>query len=141
MSSQLDRMVPLFDGSNYHTWATSMTAFLCSQHLWGIVSGREGRPLDLSSGRAAVAATGTSPAQPAIPPPTQEEVSERQRAQREWVEKDDQALGMIQLRLSYSLYSLCGLSAWRTWKNLEEQFGKPGAATIFAVRGQLVLTV
>ena len=47
MSSQLDRMVPLFDGSNYRTLATSMTAFLHSQCLWGIVSGREGRPLDL----------------------------------------------------------------------------------------------
>ena len=123
MSSQLNHMVPLFDGSNYCTWATSMTAFLCSQHLWGIVSSREGRPSDLPSGRAAVAATGTSPAQLAIPP-TWEEVSERQRAQREWAEKDDQALGMIQLWLSHSLYSLCGLSAWRTWKNLEEQFGK-----------------
>ena len=52
MSSQLDHMVPLFDGSNYCTWATSMTAFLCSQRLWGIVSGREGRPSDLPSVRA-----------------------------------------------------------------------------------------
>ena len=62
MSSQLDRMVPLFDGSNYCTWATGMTAFLRSQQLWGIVSGREVRPSDLSSRRAAVAATSTSPA-------------------------------------------------------------------------------
>ena len=92
MSSQLDCMVPLFDGSNYRTWATSMTAFLHSQRLWGIVSGREGRPSDLPSGRAAVAATRTSPAQPAIPPPTQDEVSERQRAQREWTEKDHHSL-------------------------------------------------
>ena len=83
MSSQFDHMVPLFDGSNYHTWATSMIAFLLSQCLWGIVSGREGRPSDLPSGRAAVAATSTSPAQLAIPAPTQEEVSERQRVGRE----------------------------------------------------------
>ena len=61
MSSQLGCMVPLFDGSNYQTWATNMTAFLCSQHLWGIVSGRESRPSDLPSGTAAVAATITSP--------------------------------------------------------------------------------
>ena len=63
------RLVPV------HTWATSMTAFLCSQCLWEIVSGRENEPLDLPSGRAAVAATSTSPAQLAIPAPTQEEVS------------------------------------------------------------------
>ena len=48
------------------------------------------------------------------------------------MEKDDQALGMIQLWLSHSLYSLCGTTSWHTWKNLEEQFGKPGAAMIFA---------
>ena len=132
MSSQLDRMVPLFDGSNYRTWATDMTAFLRSQRLWGIVSGRESRPSDLPSGRAAQSATSQSPAQPAIPPPTQEEVSERQRAQREWTEKDEQALGIIQLRLSHNLHSLIGLNAYRTWRNVEDQFGTPGAAIIFA---------
>ena len=59
-------------------------------------------------------------------------MSERQRAQRKWTEKDDQALGMVQLWLSHSLYSLCRLSAYCTWRNLEEQFGKPGVAMIFA---------
>ena len=132
MSSQLNHMVPLFDGSNYHTWATDMTAFLCSQHLWGIVSGRETRPLDLSSGRAAVVATGTSPAQLAIPAPSQEEVSERQRLQREWMEKDEQALRIIQLQPSHNLHSLIGINTYWTWRNLEDHFGTPGAAIIFA---------
>ena len=67
MSSQLNHMVPLFDGSNYRTWATNMTAFLRSQHLWGIVSGRKNKPENLPSPRAAIAAVGTTPAQPAIP--------------------------------------------------------------------------
>ena len=66
MSSQLNHMVPLFVGSNYRTWATDMTAFLRTQCLWGIFSAREARPLDLLSGRAAVVATSTSPAQPAL---------------------------------------------------------------------------
>ena len=74
----------------------------------------------------------TTPAQPAIPAPSQEEVNERLRKQREWMEKDEQALGMIQLRLSHTLYSLCGLTSYRTWRNLEDQFGKPGAVMIFA---------
>ena len=132
MSSQLDRMVPLFDGSNYRTWATDMTAFLRSQRLWGIVSGREVRPSDLSSGRAAVAATSSSPAQPAIPPPSQEEVSKRQRLQREWMEKDEQALGILQLRMSHNLHSLIGIHSYQMWRNMEDQFGTPGAAIIFA---------
>ena len=131
MSSQLNHMVPLFDGSNYCTWATDMTAFLCSQCLWGIVSGREVRPSDLPSGRAAVAATSTSPAQLAIPAPSQE-VSERQRLQREWTEKYEQALGIIQLWLSHNLHSLIEINTYQTWRNLEDHFGTPGAAIIFA---------
>ena len=112
MSSQIDCLVSLFNGSDYHSWATFMTAFLRSQCLWGIVSGRESRPLDLSSGRAAVAATSTTPAQPAIPAPTPEQVSERQREQREWIEKDEQAQGIIQLCLAHNLHSLMGISAY-----------------------------
>ena len=132
MSSQIDCLIPLFNGSDYHYWATSMTAYLRSVHLWGIVSGRETRPLDLPSGRAAVAATQTSPAQPAIPAPTQEQVSERQAAQQEWIEKDEQALGIIQLQLSHNLHTLIGIAAYRTWRNIEDSHGKPGAALIFA---------
>ena len=112
MSSQVDCLIPLFNGSDYHSWATSMTAYLHSICLWGIVSGRENMPLDLPSGRAAVTATQTSPAQPAIPAPTQEQVSERQAAQREWIEKDEQALGIIQLRLSHHLHTLIGITSY-----------------------------
>ena len=129
MSSQVDHLVPLFNGSDYRT---SMTAYLCSIRLWGIVSGRETRPDALSSGRAAVAATSTSPAQPAIPAPTQEQVSERQVAIREWIEKDEQAQGIIQLRLSHNLHTLIGITTYQTWRNIEDSYGKPGAALIFA---------
>ena len=73
-----------------------------------------------------------TPAQLAIPAPTQEEVSERQRLQREWTEKDEQALGIIQLQLSHNLHSLMGINAYWTWRNLEDHFGTPGAAIIFA---------
>ena len=113
MSSQIDRLVPLFNSSDYRSWAMSMTAFLRSQRLWGIVSGRENRPLDLSA-RAAFAVTTTSPAQLAIPAPTPEQVSERQREQREWIEKDEQAQGIIQPRLTHNLHSLMGVTAYRT---------------------------
>ena len=113
MSSQIDRLVSLFNGSDYRSWAMSMTAFLRSQRLWGIVSGRETRPDSLpTSGRAAVAATTTTPALPAIPVPTPEQVSERQREIKEWVEKDEQAQGIIQLRLTHNLHSLIGITAY-----------------------------
>ena len=117
MSSQIDRLISLFNSSDYRSWATSMTAFLCSQHLWGIVSGRETRPTALpTSGTAAVAATATASAQLAIPAPTPEQVSERQREIKEWVEKYEQAQGIIQLPLTHNLHSLMGYSL----SNLEE---------------------
>ena len=132
MSSQVDHLIPMFNGSDYHSWATQMTAYLHSIRLWGIVSGRDNRPSDLPSGRAAVAATQTSPAQPAIPAPSQEQVSERQEEQREWVEKDEQAQGYIQLQLSHNLHTLIGVTAYQTWRNIEDSYGRPGAALIFA---------
>ena len=132
MSSQIDCLVSLFNSSDYCSWATSMTAYLHSVHLWGIVSGRETRPSDQPSRRAAVTATSSSPAQPAIPSPTQEEVSERQRSQKEWIEKDEQAQGVIQLCLSHNLHSLMGITAYQTWRNLEESYSKIGPALIFA---------
>ena len=110
-----------------------MTAFLCSQHLWGIVSGRETRPSSLlTSGTPAVAATATTPAQLSIPAPTPEQVSERQREIREWVEKDEQVHGIIQLCLTHNLHSLMGVTTYQTWRNIEDSYGKPGTALIFA---------
>ena len=131
MSSQVDCLVPLFNGSDYRSWATSMAAYLLSIRLWGIVEGREHRLEDLPSGRATVAATTTTQAQLAILAPSHEQVSERQRDQREWIEKDEQAQGIIQLRLSHNLHTLIGITAYRTWKNIADSYGKPGAALIF----------
>ena len=88
--------------------------------------------MNLPSGRAAVAATSQSPAQLAIPASSQEEVSERQRLQKEWMDKYEQALGIIQLQMSHNLHSLRGLYSYWTWTNLEDKFDTPGAAIIFA---------
>ena len=110
-----------------------MIAFLHSQCLWGIVSGRENKPTALpTSGTAAVTATATISAQPAMPAPTLEQVSERQREIKEWMEKDEQVQGIIQLHLTHNLHRLMGVTSYQTWRNIEESYGKPGAALIFA---------
>ena len=48
------------------------------------------------------------------------------------MEKDEQAQGIIQLCLTHNLHSLMGVTSYRTWRNIEESYGKPGAALIFA---------
>ena len=57
MSSQLNHLVPLFNTSDYHTWATQMTAYLRSMKLWHIISEQEMRPADLPSGQPATTTT------------------------------------------------------------------------------------
>ena len=59
-------------------------------------------------------------------------MSERQAAQHEWIEKDEQALGIIQLQLSHHLHTLIGITSYQTWRSIEDSYGKPGAALIFA---------
>jgi len=44
MSSQLDRLVPVLDGTNYHQWSVLMQSFLQMQELWEVVGGRHRMP-------------------------------------------------------------------------------------------------
>ena len=50
----------------------------------------------------------------------------------EWSNRDDQAIGIIQLWLIDNLYDKVGLTSYTTWRNLEESFGTPGLAIIHA---------
>jgi gag-polypeptide of LTR copia-type len=50
----------------------------------------------------------------------------------EWSNHDNQAIGLIQLRLIDNLYDKVGVTSYRTWKNLEESFGTPGPMIIHA---------
>jgi hypothetical protein len=44
MSSQLDRLVPILDGTNYRQWSVLMQSFLQMQELWEVVGGRHRMP-------------------------------------------------------------------------------------------------
>jgi hypothetical protein len=44
MSSQLDRLVPVLDGTNYCQWSVLMQSFLQMQELWEVVGGRHRMP-------------------------------------------------------------------------------------------------
>ena len=109
-----------------------MTAFLCSQHLWGIVSGRESslwtcllEELQLQP-----------PVHLLLSQPSLLLLRRRRVKGRELKASGQKKMIKHLVWFSFgcliALYSLCGLSAYHTWRNLEEQFGKPGAAMIFA---------
>ena len=78
MSSSLEKLVPLFDGSNYLIWSDSMRAWLRSQGLWQITSGTEVKPT------APAVTTSTAAASVAD-------------AVANWNNRDDQAFGSLVL--------------------------------------------
>src|SRR3984885_13573914 len=55
MSSSIERLVPLLDGSNYRVWADSMKPYLMSQGYWRIANGDFTKPpsINLSNKRYA----------------------------------------------------------------------------------------
>ena len=114
-SKSVEAHVPILDGANYQVWAVKMTAFLRSQGLWNIVRSIESNPPELD---------------PAVYKPV--DIAIRNKERLEWSNRDDQALGAISLRLSPNLMNHIGTTSYRTWKNLEDTFGKPGPAMIYA---------
>ena len=133
----LSASVPILVGPNWIIWEAQMKAYLRMKGLWQLVQGNEPRPLPLPTGRQArpaVAATADAPALEAvtaIPFPTDTELSARLKEQQEWDNRDDQALGIITLKISHSLRTHIGDDSHIAWQNLVTAFATPGPAAIF----------
>jgi hypothetical protein len=74
MSSTLDRLVPVLNGTNYREWSTLMEAYLKMQDLWDVVSGATAAPIRPPGTIREVAATETEAARRVRVPATQEEL-------------------------------------------------------------------
>ena len=106
MSSNGINAIPVFASANFRTWQQQMGDFLHYQKLWRIVSGQVTRPV------------GNTPAD--------------LEAQNAWDEGDEQAQGIIGLRLSMNLCTHLGATSALSWTALNNAFGQPGVATIYA---------
>ena len=106
MSSKGLNSVPTFSSANFRTWKQQMGDFLKYQKLWRIVSGAVTRPV------------GNTPADLA--------------AQEAWDEADEQAQGILGLCLSTNLRTHLGATLALSWTALENAFGQPSIATIYA---------
>ena len=106
MSSNSINTVPVFAGANFRTWQQQMGDFLRYQRLWRIVSGQVTRPV------------GNTPADLV--------------AQNAWDEADEQAQGILGLCLSMNLRTHLGATSALSWTALDNAFGQPGVATIYA---------
>ena len=110
----LSSQVPTLVGPNWIIWEAQMKAYLRTKGLWQLVTGNEQRPVSWPPGRHAVTArvgTDTTPAREAVAAvhfPTNEEITLRFKEQADWDNKDDQALGIITLKISHSLRTHIG---------------------------------
>jgi len=106
----------MLDGSNYTSWAQAITAALRSKGVWQIARGTEIRQEDL----AANASTADK--------------AERSKAQGDWDNRDDQALGLMQLKMQRSLHHHIGDSTTSSdlWDLLKGTYGVSGPAKVFA---------
>ncbi|KAF5383099.1 hypothetical protein D9615_004970 [Tricholomella constricta] len=112
MSANFATLVPVFNGTNWAEWSSAMQDYLRSQALWQLVKGGNPRP------EVQVGSDGESL------PETKEH--------REWDNRDDQALGIIRLRVSPEIKNqISGNSSEEFWQALENAYSKPGASLLF----------
>jgi gag-polypeptide of LTR copia-type len=101
--------VPVFSGANFRTWRQTMGDYLRSMRLFRHVSGATVRPTP-------------------VVPPTQANLD----AIAAWDEADEQAQGILGLRLSTNLCTYLGATAHALWQALDNAFGQPGISNICA---------
>jgi hypothetical protein len=114
MSSSLEKLVSVFDGSNYLTWSDSMCAWLRSQGFWQVVSGAELRPMMPLQATAA-------------------QTLEIGACITAWENKNDQAFSSIVLRLAPSLRQRANAktTAKQVWELLVTNYGVDGPSQAF----------
>jgi len=138
MSSTLDRLVPILDGTNYREWSTLMQAYLRMQDLWDVVSGASSPPTKPTGIIRDVAATETEAARRIRIPPSQEELDVYQALWGPWSKEDNKALGAITLRLTPNLRHHLAATSRTSWDNLLAAFGVPSQSAAFADFTQVV---
>ena len=100
-SKEINSLVPLFNGAEYHTWKERMTYFFGSQRLLGYITGAPPRSVEAAPGQPMVA---------------------EQAAQAKWDGYDLQVKSLIGLRLSPNLHTHMGTTSQATWDSLENTF-------------------
>jgi hypothetical protein len=101
--------IPVFSGANFCTWQQMMGDYLRSMRLYRHVSGTAFRPAP-------------------VVPPTQANLD----AMAAWDEADEQAQGILGLRLSTNLHTHLSDTAHALWQALDNAFGQPGISSISA---------
>ena len=122
MSSSLERLVPILDGTNYRDWAVLMQSYLQLQDLWEVIDGDHRMPTALTPSASASQTTAYN------------------TAYATWNVADNKATGAITLRITASLrhYRAANQSARTFWGNLKTAFGAASMPTVYADFKQVI---
>jgi len=122
MSSSLERLVPVLNGTNYRDWSVLMQSFLQMQDLWEVVGGGHRMPAALAQGATASQTTAYN------------------EAYVVWNSIDNKAIGAITLRITASLRHYHGTNdTSRTfWTNLKTAFGTASMPAVYADFKQVI---
>lgn len=112
--------IPLFNGSNYKQWSDAIRAFLRFSGVWFLIQGYGSTIAQAQPGMARPT-VGTTP--------TTAELA----AQASWDEKNDKALGIIQLYVAQHLRHHVDdkTTALDAWNAIKDGYEKPGAVGAF----------
>jgi hypothetical protein len=134
MSSSLERLVPVLDGTNYRRWVQDMQAYLQTQELWEVMTNDYPFPTE-PQGRT----TGTG-AQAVTTPPDPDLMVTYREELRKWRRKNNAAAGAISLRIHPNLRHHCNTVASTTWRNLRDAYAGQSMPAIFADFKQIIQT-
>jgi len=138
MSSSLDKLIPLLDGTNYRDWAVLMQSYLQMQELWDVV-GREHYSPNVPTPTRRTTGTGDQRTTTEVPP-TAEAMEAYRTAAAKWSAADDRAMGAITLHLAPQLQHYCAVTARATWGNLQTAFGRTSMSAVYADFKQVLNT-
>ena len=120
-------VIPKFDGTNYKVWADALRSFLRYQGLWFLIQGYGSTAQQALPGMP-------RPTLSATPTPAE------QAAQAAWDEKNDKALGSIQLYVAQNLRHMVDgeYYAADAWKKIADEYQKPGVVGAFVAFQQFI---
>lgn len=121
--------IPTFNGTNYKVWADALRSFLRYNGLWFLIEG--------------YGSTAATP-QPGMtrPPLSATPTAVETVAQAAWDEKNDKALGAIQLYVAQNLRHMVDNEylAATAWKKITDEYAKPGVVGAYVAFQQFIGT-
>ena len=129
MSTSLTTLVPVLNGTNYTSWAPIMQSFLMSQGQWKVVANPPPKAIYKKAEQTWELLTEEEDMRKAM---EAGDVTNQQDI-LDWWDLNAKALRNLRLRLHHTIQynQRDATTAAQLWETLEDEYGKPGMASIY----------